>query len=112
MDESEQHIYCSGIDPSIVQLDYVVVNETENYKSWVKSNVYYNHTHDVRSILVADNQLISAGVDTKIVFKNIKDKQSHSSIHKNNSMPQVFFLFFEMMKFNSIKFNWFVNRKG
>jgi hypothetical protein len=55
----------------------------------VKSNVYYNHTHDVRSILIANNQLVSAGVDTKIVFKNIKDKQSHSLIRKYNSMPQV-----------------------
>ena len=87
--KNEKHIYCSGIDPSIVQLDYVTVNESENYKSWVKSNVYYNHTHDVRSILIANNQLISAGVDTKIVFKNIKDKQSHSLIRKYNSMPQV-----------------------
>jgi hypothetical protein len=55
----------------------------------VKSNVYYNHSHDIRSILIANNQLVSAGVDTKIVFKNIKDKQSHSLIRKYNSMPQV-----------------------
>jgi hypothetical protein len=81
-------VYCSGIDPSIVQLDYVSISETDNYKSWTKSNVYYNHTHDVRNILIANNQLISAGVDTKIVFKNIKDKQSHSLIRKYNSMPQ------------------------
>ena len=72
-----------------MQLDYVTVNETDNFKSWVKSNVYYNHTHDVRSILIANDQLVSAGVDTKIVFKNIKDKQSHSLIRKYNSMPQV-----------------------
>ncbi len=55
----------------------------------MKSNVYYNHSHDIRSILIANNQLVSAGVDTKIVFKNIKDKQSHSLIRKYNSMPQV-----------------------
>ena len=71
-----------------MQLDYVPISETDNYKSWTKSNIYYNHTHDVRNILIANNQLISAGVDTKIVFKNIKDKQSHSLIRKYNSMPQ------------------------
>jgi hypothetical protein len=83
-------VYCSGIDPAIVQLDFVKVNEADDFKSWIKSNVYYNHTHDVRSILVADNQLISAGVDTKIVFKGIKEDKLHSSIRKYNSMPQVF----------------------
>jgi U3 small nucleolar RNA-associated protein 4 len=89
IDEKEQHIYCSGIDPAIVQLDYVTVQAEENFKSWVKSNVFYNHTHDVRSIMIAKHQLVSAGVDTKIVFKNIKDKQSHSMVRKYNSMPQV-----------------------
>jgi len=87
MDESEKKIYCSGIDPSIVQLEYVTVNETDKYKSWIKGQVFYHHTHDVRSILIANKQLISAGVDTKIVFKNVKEKQSHS-IKKYNSMPQ------------------------
>ena len=86
--KSEKRIYCSGIDPSIVQLDYVTLNENDKYKSWVKSNVYLNHSHDVRSILIADDQLVSAGVDTKIVFKSITDKQVHS-IRKYNSMPQV-----------------------
>ena len=61
MDESEEHVYCSGIDPTIVQLDYTTVNEDENFKSWVKSNVYYSHTHDVRAIICANNQLISSG---------------------------------------------------
>ncbi len=94
LDESESHVYCSGIDPAIVQLDYIRINEADDFKSWVKSNVYYNHTHDVRSILIADDQLISAGVDTKIVFKSIKEKQAYSTIRKYNSMPQVglFFL--------------------
>ena len=39
----------------------MTVNEEEKYKTWVKSNVYYNHTHDVRAIIIANNQLISAG---------------------------------------------------
>ena len=89
VDESEQHVYCSGIDPSIVQLDLVTTSEAEAFRTWTKSNVYYNHTHDVRSILVANEQLVSAGVDTKIVFKNIRDKHAHSLIRKYNSMPQV-----------------------
>jgi hypothetical protein len=87
--KSETKVYCSGIDPSIVQLDYVTLNETDKYKSWIKSNVYLNHTHDVRSILIANDQLISAGVDTKIVFKSISDKLQSHSIRKYNSMPQV-----------------------
>lgn len=80
-------MYCSGIDPSIVQIDFVTTADNENYKTWVKSSIYYNHTHDVRSILIADNQLISAGVDTKIVFKPL-DKKSSSTARKYNSMPQ------------------------
>jgi hypothetical protein len=95
--KSEKHLYCSGIDPAIVQLDYVTVNESENYKSWIKSNVFYNHTHDVRSLIIANNQLISAGVDTKIVFKSIDDKQraqqklqqKQSGLRKYSSMSQV-----------------------
>jgi len=35
------------------------------------------------------DQLISAGVDTKIVFKSISDKLQSHSIRKYNSMPQV-----------------------
>lgn len=88
INKSERHVYCSGIDPSIVQLDNVCLSDTENFKSWVKSNVYYNHTHDVRSILIADNQLISGGVDTKIVFKYINQKTLHSTVRRYNSMPQ------------------------
>lgn len=67
----------------------VRVNEAEDFKSWVKSSVYYNHTHDVRSMLIADNQLISAGVDTKIVFKSTRDDKPGPSIRKYNSMPQM-----------------------
>ncbi|CAF1082223.1 unnamed protein product [Brachionus calyciflorus] len=87
LDEAEKHVYCSGIDPSIVQLDYVTTAEQENFKTWVKSNIFYNHTHDVRSILIADNQLISSGVDTKIVFKSLEKKSSNTT-RKYNSMPQ------------------------
>ena len=42
-----------------------------------------------RSILVADDQLISAGVDTKIVFKSITEDKLYTTIRKYNSMPQV-----------------------
>jgi len=87
--KSEKHIYCSGIDPSIVQLEYVTVNESENYKSWVKSQVFYQHSHDVRAILIANKKsLITAGVDTKIIFKNLVDKTTHT-IKKYNSLPIV-----------------------
>lgn len=73
-------------------MDYVSISESENYKSWAKSSVYYNHTHDVRSILIADNQLVSAGVDTKIVFKNFKSNKFNSTLHKYNSMPNKSFV--------------------
>jgi hypothetical protein len=86
--KNEKNIYCSGIDPSIVQLEYVTLKESEDFKTWIKSSVFCHHTHDVRSILIANNQLISAGVDTKIVFKNKKDKQTNA-IRKYNSIPQV-----------------------
>lgn len=87
IDESEKNVYCSGIDPSIIQLEYIKVNETDNYHSWVKSQVFYQHTHDVRSILITNKkQLITAGVDAKIVIKNINDR--NSSIRRYNSLPQ------------------------
>lgn len=87
--QSENHIYCSGIDPSIVRLDLVTTSESTSFKSWVKSNVFYLHTHDVRSIVIADNKLISGGIDTKIVIKNLEDKGVSPSIRKYSSMPQV-----------------------
>jgi hypothetical protein len=59
--KSEERVFCSGIDPTIVELNYTTVNEDDKFKAWVKSNLYYNHTHDVRSILVTNNQLISCG---------------------------------------------------
>lgn len=87
-------MYCSGRDPTIVQLDYVTINENDNFKSWTKSNLFYNHTHDVTSLLIANNRLISGGVDTKLIIKNIDDKQSPSkSIRKYSPIPQVIFLF-------------------
>ena len=89
IDKNEKRLYCSGIDPSIVQLDYITVKESEDYKSWVKSSVFCQHSHDVRSLLVANrNVLISAGVDTKIIFKSIKEKPTNT-LRKYNSMPQV-----------------------
>ncbi len=61
VDESEDRVFCSGIDPTIVELNFATVNEDDQYRSWVKSNLYYNHSHDVRAIIVATNQLISCG---------------------------------------------------
>jgi len=98
--KSEKYIYCSGIDPSIVQLEYVTVNESENYKSWVKSQVFYQHSHDVRAILIANKKsLVTAGVDTKIIFKNLVDKTTHT-IKKYNSLPMVTHLFVIVVRLN------------
>lgn len=87
LDDNEENIYCSGIDPLVVQLSKVNMdNEEANFKSWVKSTFYYNHTHDVRSLLIANNRLISAGIDNKLIIKSlIKEKQK---THKYQLLPR------------------------
>jgi U3 small nucleolar RNA-associated protein 4 len=87
LDDNEENIYCSGIDPLVVQLSKVSMdNEDITYKSWVKSTFNYNHTHDVRSLVIASNRLISAGIDNKLIIKILnREKQK---INKYQLLPR------------------------
>ena len=87
----------------------MTINESDSFKSWVKSNVYYTHTHDVRAMLIANNTLVSAGVDTKIVFKKIKET-SQSQLRKYNSMPHVSQIILKKKKLIGNKFQTFLRQ--
>ncbi|XP_041987388.1 U3 small nucleolar RNA-associated protein 4 homolog [Aricia agestis] len=62
--EDENSLYCSGVDPVIV--NFIKVNNSSGKQStaqWVKNIQRNIHEHDVRSLILNGNKLISLGSD-------------------------------------------------
>jgi len=64
--------YSSGIDPTIMHFQLITKNDGR--RKWVKSIHRTPNTHDVRSLVVTKDKMISAGVDTYLTITNYKEK--------------------------------------
>ncbi|XP_026738106.1 U3 small nucleolar RNA-associated protein 4 homolog [Trichoplusia ni] len=73
--DDEKSIFCSGVDPVI--MNFIKVNkstEKQTEAHWVK-NVQRNiHEHDVRGLVVDGDKLISVGVDGYLTFSSYPPK--------------------------------------
>lgn len=61
LSEDEKSLFCSGVDPNII--NYVKIKVKENNEKWVKNKTRKFHTHDVRALVLHENKLYSSGVD-------------------------------------------------
>ena len=61
LSEDEQSLYCSGVDPLIVNYSLIEVDCNSHKKSWVKSFHRHIHDRDVRGLALLGNKLYSGG---------------------------------------------------
>ncbi|XP_041375893.1 U3 small nucleolar RNA-associated protein 4 homolog [Gigantopelta aegis] len=64
----EKNVITSGVDPTVMQFEYIQTQANSEWKTWVRSSVRMQHTHDVRALAFAENFILSAGVDTNLVI--------------------------------------------
>ncbi|XP_072947346.1 U3 small nucleolar RNA-associated protein 4 homolog [Epargyreus clarus] len=73
--EDEKSLYCTGMDPVII--NFIKVNKSAGKQTtaqWVK-NVQRNiHEHDVRALVLHGNKLISVGIDGYLVMSSYPPK--------------------------------------
>ncbi|XP_021181537.3 U3 small nucleolar RNA-associated protein 4 homolog [Helicoverpa armigera] len=73
--DDEKSLFCSGVDPVI--MNFIKVNKNSGKQSeaqWVK-NVQRNiHEHDVRGLVIHGEKLISIGVDGYLTFSSYPPK--------------------------------------
>ncbi|XP_060075369.1 U3 small nucleolar RNA-associated protein 4 homolog [Ylistrum balloti] len=67
VDNSETSVLSSGVDSTVVQFEYTTTQKDSDWKLWVKSSAHFRHTHDVRSLALANNHIVSGGVDTNLI---------------------------------------------
>ncbi|XP_063439179.1 U3 small nucleolar RNA-associated protein 4 homolog [Mytilus trossulus] len=87
LNEEENKVYTSGVDPSIVAFEYTPANIESDWKLWVKSDVYHFHTHDVRDLVVAGDKIVSGGVDTNLVVAMAKETKGVKHRRKYPGFP-------------------------
>ncbi|KAK3086816.1 hypothetical protein FSP39_023935 [Pinctada imbricata] len=87
VDETEETVFSSGVDPVVAQFDYIPAHKDSDMKIWVRSAVKSQHTHDVRGMTVVNGTLVSGGVDTNIILNNIETKKGARNWRKLNSIP-------------------------
>lgn len=97
-------MYAAGVDPKVIELSYIE-NETDELAmdtdslvpvplvtgTWIKGPVLQSHTHDVRSLVIAGNMLVSGGVDTCMLLRSIVDRTDRR-IRKVLPFPHVIIL--------------------
>nr|XP_022336993.1 U3 small nucleolar RNA-associated protein 4 homolog [Crassostrea virginica] len=81
--ESEKQVFSSGVDPKVVQFQYTTTSRESDWNMWVRTKIWYQHTHDVRTLAVTPTEVISGGVDTNLLANrlgNEKNKRKMRSI--------------------------------
>lgn len=69
VEENGRRIYASGVDPQIVLFERAHLS-----KKWVKCRSRIHHSHDVRALAMAENYLVSGGVDTNLIISKYPPK--------------------------------------
>ncbi|KAL8589980.1 hypothetical protein ACOMHN_007006 [Nucella lapillus] len=71
VDESEQNVFCAGIDPKLVKFSFMPPSDDNGWRPWVRSSTRTFHTHDVRACVVVGHSVVTGGVDTTLSFSHI-----------------------------------------
>lgn len=61
--EDKNNLFCSGVDPTIIQFRKIKKKSDSANEQWVKSYQNSINQHDVRDIAVLDQKVLSVGVD-------------------------------------------------
>nr|XP_002128329.1 U3 small nucleolar RNA-associated protein 4 homolog [Ciona intestinalis] len=69
---TESSIYAAGVDPRV--LSFKLTN-SEDPTSWVKGPMLQKHTHDVRSLALVNDLIVSGGVDTNLMVNSVSRKK-------------------------------------
>lgn len=75
VDAKEETIFVSGIEPTICS--YTLTNikkDSKELKKWIRTTSYYSHTHDVKALIIHDNNLISGGIDGQLCLTSLSSK--------------------------------------
>ncbi|XP_033755544.1 U3 small nucleolar RNA-associated protein 4 homolog [Pecten maximus] len=72
VDKTETSVLSSGVDSTVVQFEYTSTQKDSDWKVWVKSLAHFRHTHDVRSLALANDHIVSGGVDTNLVVYRLQ----------------------------------------
>lgn len=73
VNKDENTVYSSGVDP-VIMMHVKSKTAGNGYEKWLKSVQRIVHTHDVNSLQLAGEFLISGGVDTNLVFSRFPPK--------------------------------------
>lgn len=52
-------MFSSGVDPKVVQFQYTTTSRESDWKMWVRTKIWYQHTHDVRAMAVTPTDVVS-----------------------------------------------------
>ena len=55
-------VFAAGIDPTLVQFEYISASPDSDWKMWIKSTVRTQHTHDVRALALTADMVVSGGI--------------------------------------------------
>ncbi|XP_021354658.1 U3 small nucleolar RNA-associated protein 4 homolog [Mizuhopecten yessoensis] len=72
VDKSETSVLSSGVDSTVVQFEYTSTQMESDWKVWVKSLTHFRHTHDVRGLALANDHIVSGGVDTNLIVYRLQ----------------------------------------
>ncbi|GBP64508.1 U3 small nucleolar RNA-associated protein 4 homolog, partial [Eumeta japonica] len=72
--DDEKSVYCSGVDPVIVNFVKVDVNNKTQNAQWVKNIQRHIHEHDIRALVLQGEKLLSAGADGYLTFSSYPPK--------------------------------------
>ncbi|KAJ0178260.1 hypothetical protein K1T71_006083 [Dendrolimus kikuchii] len=73
--EDETRLFCSGVDPIIINFIKVGKNnDVQSSGQWVKHVQRNIHEHDVRGLIINDEQLISVGIDGYLTLSSYPPK--------------------------------------
>lgn len=79
-----QTIYATGVDSRVVSISLLEDIETSN-KDWVLSSIYRGQSHDIKSLIMLDNDtLLSGGVTTDICIYKLQEGRFKDQFGKNS----------------------------
>lgn len=79
-----QTIYATGVDSRVVSISLLEDVETSN-KDWVLSSIYRGQSHDIKSLIMLDNDtLLSGGVTTDICIYKLQEGRFKDQFGKNS----------------------------
>ncbi|XP_061163479.1 U3 small nucleolar RNA-associated protein 4 homolog [Saccostrea echinata] len=78
--ENEKQVFSSGVDPKVVQFQYTTTSQESDWNMWVRTSVWYQHTHDVRALAITGRDIVSGGVDTNLQLNRLGKEKNKQKI--------------------------------